>query len=100
MRLLWRDSSRGGGLMTTGDRLTTPYPYEATAAQIVEGLDLSGRRVVVTGASSGIGLEMARTLAAAGAEVTATVRRDGQRAVDELRATTGAAVSWRALDIA
>jgi len=56
------------------DRITTPFTAESTAAEVVDGVDLSGRRVVVTGASSGIGIETARALAAAGAEVTLAVR--------------------------
>ena len=38
-------------------------------------LDLRGRRVVISGASSGIGLETARMLASKGAEVCLTARR-------------------------
>lgn len=40
----------------------------------VETPDLSGRRAVVTGASDGVGLEIAARLAAAGAEVVMPVR--------------------------
>ncbi|MFC1429822.1 SDR family NAD(P)-dependent oxidoreductase [Streptacidiphilus sp. N1-3] len=54
----------------------TPRPFGAqtTAAEAVDGVDLHGRRAVVTGASSGIGVETARALAAAGADVTLAVR--------------------------
>ncbi|MFF2148832.1 SDR family NAD(P)-dependent oxidoreductase [Kitasatospora sp. NPDC058190] len=45
-----------------------------TAAEVIDGVDLHGRRAVVTGASSGIGVETARALAAAGADVTLAVR--------------------------
>ncbi|MFB7510111.1 SDR family NAD(P)-dependent oxidoreductase [Streptomyces broussonetiae] len=45
-----------------------------TAAEVIDGVDLHGRRAVVTGAGSGIGVETARTLAAAGADVTLAVR--------------------------
>jgi len=58
--------------------ITTPFGFESTAAEVVEGLDLSGKRVVVTGSASGIGIETARALAGAGADVTlpcATRRR-------------------------
>jgi len=40
-----------------------------TAAEIVAGVDLAGRTAVITGATSGLGLETARVLAAAGAQV-------------------------------
>lgn len=53
-----------------------PHTFGAstTAAEIIDGVDLHGRRAVVTGASSGIGVETARALAAAGADVTLAVR--------------------------
>jgi NAD(P)-dependent dehydrogenase (short-subunit alcohol dehydrogenase family) len=53
---------------------TKTYGFETTAAEVVEGRDLSGRRMIVTGGSSGIGVETARALAGAGAEVTLAVR--------------------------
>jgi NAD(P)-dependent dehydrogenase (short-subunit alcohol dehydrogenase family) len=53
---------------------TPTYGPTATAAQTVANVDLRGRRVVVTGASSGIGVETARALASTGAEVTLAVR--------------------------
>ncbi|MFD0068203.1 SDR family NAD(P)-dependent oxidoreductase [Streptomyces sp. NPDC056690] len=46
----------------------------ATAAEVTDGVDLHGRRAVVTGASSGIGVETVRALASAGADVTLAVR--------------------------
>lgn len=45
-----------------------------TALQIVEGIDLSGKVCVITGASSGLGRESARALAAAGAHVILAAR--------------------------
>ncbi|BBG00169.1 MULTISPECIES: SDR family NAD(P)-dependent oxidoreductase [Pseudonocardia] len=45
-----------------------------TAAELLAGVDLTGRRAVVTGAAAGVGLETARALAGAGAEVTLAVR--------------------------
>ncbi|MFJ3307490.1 SDR family NAD(P)-dependent oxidoreductase [Streptomyces sp. NPDC086549] len=54
----------------------TPHTFGAstTAAEVIDGVDLHGRRAVVTGASSGIGVETARALAVAGADVTLAVR--------------------------
>lgn len=45
-----------------------------TALQVVEGIDLSGKACVITGASSGLGRESARALAAAGAHVILAAR--------------------------
>jgi len=50
------------------------FGASTTAAEVIDGVDLHGRRAVVTGASSGIGVETARALAAAGADVTLAVR--------------------------
>jgi NAD(P)-dependent dehydrogenase (short-subunit alcohol dehydrogenase family) len=50
------------------------YGPTTTAAEVVADVDLHGRRAIVTGASSGIGIETARALAAAGADVTLAVR--------------------------
>jgi NAD(P)-dependent dehydrogenase (short-subunit alcohol dehydrogenase family) len=55
------------------------FDAESTADEVLAGIDLTGRKVVVTGAGSGIGAETTRALAAAGAEVTMAVR-DVERA--------------------
>jgi NAD(P)-dependent dehydrogenase (short-subunit alcohol dehydrogenase family) len=77
--------------MTEPTLITTPFNARSTAAEVVAGVDLTGRRAIVTGASSGIGVETARALAGAGAEVTLAVRNveDGQRTAEDIRATTG-----------
>ena len=58
-------------------RITTPFDATSTAADVVAGLDLSGRHALVTGGAAGIGLETARALAGAGAAVTLAVRDTG-----------------------
>jgi NAD(P)-dependent dehydrogenase (short-subunit alcohol dehydrogenase family) len=50
------------------------FPADATAEQVTEGLDLTGKTVVVTGCNSGIGLETMRVLALRGAHVIGTAR--------------------------
>jgi NAD(P)-dependent dehydrogenase (short-subunit alcohol dehydrogenase family) len=64
--------------------------------------DLTGRRAVVTGASDGMGLGMAASLAAAGAEVLMPVRNraKGEAAVATIRATVpDARLGLRDLDL-
>jgi NAD(P)-dependent dehydrogenase (short-subunit alcohol dehydrogenase family) len=51
-----------------------PFGAESTTDEVLEGVDLSGRRILVTGASAGIGVETARALAAHGAQVVGAVR--------------------------
>lgn len=70
---------------------TTPFGRETTASEVVAGVDLAGRRAMVTGASSGLGVETARALASAGAEVTLAVRnrQAGERAAAAISAETG-----------
>ncbi|MDQ7907204.1 SDR family NAD(P)-dependent oxidoreductase [Phytohabitans sp. ZYX-F-186] len=77
--------------MTGTTRITTPFNAESTAAEVVAGIDLSGRRAIVTGGASGIGIETARALAGAGAEVTLAVRNlaAGERTAEDITATTG-----------
>lgn len=72
-------------------RITTPFTHDSTAAEVVAGVDLTGRRAVVTGGASGIGVETVRALAAAGAEVTLAVRNTaaGERVAAQIIETTG-----------
>ncbi|GAA2383642.1 SDR family NAD(P)-dependent oxidoreductase [Dactylosporangium salmoneum] len=67
------------------------FGAQTTAAEVLDGVDLTGRRAVVTGGASGIGVETARALAAAGAEVTIAVRNAeaGERTAADLVAATG-----------
>ncbi len=78
-------------MATTDALIATPFSAESTAAEVVEGIDLSGKRAIVTGAASGIGIETARALAGAGAAVTLAVRKtgDGETVASDIRSTTG-----------
>lgn len=82
--------------------LVTQFGFQSTAADVADGVDLTGKRIVITGGAAGIGQETARVLAAAGAEITLAVRRpDAAQAVaEELRQTTGnRAITVRQLDL-
>lgn len=82
---------------------TSPFTAASTALEVVAGLDLTGRTAIVTGAASGIGVETARALAHAGAEVTLAVRdvEAGRRAAADIsRGSAGARVHVAMLDLA
>ena len=84
------------------DRITTPFDITSTAIEVVAGTDLGGKRAIVTGGASGIGVETARALAGAGADVTLAVRdlKAGEQVAAEIRATTkGGAVDVRQLEL-
>jgi NAD(P)-dependent dehydrogenase (short-subunit alcohol dehydrogenase family) len=83
-------------------RIATQFGRGSTAADVVRGIDLAGRRIVVTGAASGIGVETARALAGAGATVTLAVRNltAGEETARDITATTGNPdVDVRSLDL-
>lgn len=67
------------------------FGFGSTVDDVVAGIDLVGKRAVVTGATSGLGVETARALALAGAEVTLAVRRPdaAERVARDIAAATG-----------
>lgn len=82
--------------------VTTIFGFHSTATEVADGIDLTGRRIVITGGAAGIGLEAARALAGAGADITLAVRRPAaaQVVAEELRQTTGnSAIAVRELDL-
>lgn len=52
----------------------SPFHAKSTGAEVLEGLDMTGKIAIVTGGYSGIGLETTRALAGAGARVIVPVR--------------------------
>lgn len=54
--------------------MTKKFGPKSTAEEVLSGIDLQGRRLLITGASSGIGLATARSLVSHGASVTGAVR--------------------------
>ena len=51
-----------------------------TTDEVLEGTDLTGCRVVITGAAGGLGRESARALAAHGASITVLARNEERAA--------------------
>ncbi len=89
--------------MNASARITTPFGAHTTAAEVIDGIDLSGRSAIVTGGASGIGVETARALASAGADVVLAVRdlEAGERTVADIEAANPEArVSVAHLDLA
>lgn len=70
---------------------TTPFGFHSTASEVIEGIDLTGKQIIVTGGAAGIGIETARALAGTGASITLAVRRPeiAESAAAELRHSTG-----------
>ena len=54
--------------------MTTAFGADSTTDNVLSGVDLAGKRVLVTGASAGLGVETARALVAHGASVVGAVR--------------------------
>lgn len=77
------------------DRVTSRFGAFTPARDVVAGKDLSGLAAIVTGAATGIGIETARALAEAGAEVVIAARkRDiGEAAAKEVGGR------WEMLDL-
>ena len=81
---------------------TLPFDRHSTADDVLAGLDLHGQTYLVTGASSGLGQEAARALAAHGARVAMAVRslERGEAAMAAIRAAhPGAALELFELDM-
>jgi NAD(P)-dependent dehydrogenase (short-subunit alcohol dehydrogenase family) len=60
--------------------LGTGFTAASTADDVLEGIDLSGKNVIVTGGHTGLGLETIRALSKAGASVTVGSRNPDRAA--------------------
>lgn len=84
--------------------MTNVFGATSTTDDVLMGLDLSGKRVLVTGVSSGLGLETARALVSRGAHVIGAARdlekARGASADVLAQAANGATFSLVALDLA
>jgi NAD(P)-dependent dehydrogenase (short-subunit alcohol dehydrogenase family) len=64
------------------------FDGRTTSEEVVAGLDLAGKTIVVTGASGGLGFETARVLAGAGAEIIMAARNPAKNAEAAARIRT------------
>ena len=64
--------------------IKTNFGFHSTTDEVISGIDLKGKRAIVTGGASGIGIETVKALVSAGAEVTIAVRDldAGKKVVD------------------
>lgn len=85
--------------------MSNPFGAKSTTDDVLAGVDLKGKRVLVTGVSAGLGVETARVLAAHGADVVGAARdlakAEGATAVvREAAAKSGGSLELVELDLA
>ena len=85
--------------------MSEQFDAKSTTDDVLAGVDLSGKRVLVTGVSAGLGVETARVLAAHGADVVGAARdlakAEGATAVvREAAARSGGSLALVELDLA
>lgn len=84
--------------------MSTSFGATSTTDEVLRGVDLAGKRVLVTGASAGLGVETARALAAHGAHVVGAARDldKAQGATEQVRAqaANGGSLELVQLDLA
>jgi NAD(P)-dependent dehydrogenase (short-subunit alcohol dehydrogenase family) len=68
--------------------MTGKFGETSTTDEVLDGVDLSGKRILVTGVSAGLGVETARTLAAHGGQVVGAARdlNKAKAATEQVRA--------------
>jgi NAD(P)-dependent dehydrogenase (short-subunit alcohol dehydrogenase family) len=84
---------------------TTSFGATSTTEDVLSGVNLKGKRILVTGVSAGIGVETARSLAAHGAQVVGAARdlNKAKTATEQVRtdaAANGGSLELVELDLA
>src|SRR3984893_11676535 len=89
----------------TNIREATSFGATSTTGDVLSGVDLKGKRILVTGVSAGLGVETARSLAAHGAQVVGAARdlNKAKAATEQVRknaAANGGSFELVELDLA
>jgi NAD(P)-dependent dehydrogenase (short-subunit alcohol dehydrogenase family) len=92
-------------MRSSEEEMTNGFGATSTADDVLSGIGLHGKRILVTGVSAGIGVETARSLAAHGAHVVGAVRDlvKAEAATAQVRkdaAANGGSFELVALDLA
>jgi NAD(P)-dependent dehydrogenase (short-subunit alcohol dehydrogenase family) len=84
--------------------MTNVFGAKSTTEDVLSGIDLSGKRVLVTGVSAGLGVETARALVAHGAKVVGAARdlakAEGATAAVRAETANGGSLDLIELDLA
>ncbi len=78
--------------------INSGFGHQSTSADVLKGIDLTGKVVVVTGGYSGIGLEAVKAFTGAGAEVIVPAR--SKERADAALASAGIAAATIEMDLA
>src|SRR5690242_7244390 len=82
--------------------MAAQFGYTTTTDEVLAGVDLKGKRILVTGVSAGLGVETARALAAHGADVVGAARDldKARQATEAIRAAGKGSLALIELDLA
>src|ERR1700730_17858385 len=71
--------------------MSAKFGAKSTTEDVLKGVDLRGKRILVTGVSAGLGVETARALVAHGADVVGAARdlEKAQRTTSEVSKAAG-----------
>ncbi|MDO8731669.1 MAG: SDR family NAD(P)-dependent oxidoreductase [Actinomycetota bacterium] len=81
--------------------MSSSFSAESTTDEVLEGVNLTGKRFLVTGVSAGLGVETARTLLAHGASVVGTARdlAKAERALETVREAVQPGASLEVVEV-
>jgi NAD(P)-dependent dehydrogenase (short-subunit alcohol dehydrogenase family) len=75
--------------------MANEFGATSTTEDVLSGVNLQGKRILVTGVSAGIGVETARALAAHGAQVVGAARDLSKAEAATAQARQGFSPRWK-----